>query len=300
MKILITGGAGYIGYDLINRLEQNSEVEKITVFDNLYRKNIHFFTEGNALQKTTFVKGDILNMYDLEKVVKDQDAVIHLAAYVEFPYSYQDNYKFEQVNHYGTVVLYNLLEKYPVQKIINLSSAAVYGFNENATESSEPEPANFYASSKINAEKYLDILTDRSKMYHLRSANVFGYNPMVRLDSVINKFMFDALVYNKIKIHGSGNQLRPFISLNGITSQIAAFLTEERENGIYNLVEFNQNMNYLRDFLMQRIPGMEFAFVASNHEFKTLSMLSEKLDLIQDPETILDSAFQHFKQVLRL
>ena len=300
MRILITGGAGYIGYSLVDALESLPEIKEITVFDNLYRNNTHFFSEGKKLHKTRFVKGDILNMYDLEKVVHHQDVVVHLAGYVEFPYSYQDNYRFEQVNHYGTVVLFNMLEKYPVSKIINLSSAAVYGFAEHVGESTPAAPANFYGASKLNAEQYLNVLADRSMIYQLRSANVFGYNPMVRLDSVINRFIFDALIYDKIKIHGSGNQFRPFISLSTIVDQIGNFIIEDKTSGIYNLVEFNLSMNELRDFLMSRNADLEFTYLNSNQEFKTLSMISEKVNLMIDPEVSLNKAYDNFKENIRL
>lgn len=300
MRVLITGGAGYIGYSLVNLLETLPQITEITVFDNLLRKNTHFFTEGKALKKTRFIKGDILNIYELEKAVKNQDVVVHMAAHVEFPYSYQDNYKFEQVNHYGTVVLYNLLERFPVEKVVFLSSAAVYGFKDDVTESTEPSPANFYAASKYNAEKYLQLLENQSQVYMLRSANVFGYNPMVRLDSVINRFMFDALVYEKIKIHGSGNQLRPFISLATAVQQIAEFVLKNKESGVYNLVEFNQSMNAIRNFLMEKNEDLEFAYLNSNQEFKTVSMSSKKLNLEKDYQEILEENYQDFKASIRL
>ena len=300
MRVLITGGAGYIGYSLVNTLEKTPEIEQITIFDNLLRQNTHFFSEGNALQKTKFVKGDILNIYELEKVVKNQDVVVHMAAHVEFPFSYQDNYKYEQVNHYGTVVLYNLLEKFPVDKIVFLSSAAVYGFAEKAIESTETAPSNFYGASKLNGEKYLKILENQSKVYMLRSANVFGYNPMVRLDSVINRFMFDALIYKKIKIHGSGNQLRPFISIETISNEIKNFILENKESGVYNMVEFNQSMNELRDFFIEKNNDLEFAYLNSNQEFKTVSMYSDKLNLEKNYQEILEKTYRQFQQVLRL
>ncbi len=299
MKILVTGGAGYIGDSLVDALESIEKVEQITVFDNLLRENTHFFTEGKKLKKTTFVKGDILNIYDLEKVIKGQDMVVHLAAHVEFPYSYQDNYKYEQVNHYGTVVLYNLLERFPVDKVINLSSAAVYGFGDHVTEKNEPAPANFYGASKWNGEKYLDLLRPKTKVYQIRSANVFGYNPMVRLDSVINRFMFDALVYGKIKIHGTGNQLRPFISMDKLVDYITSLVQSDTQDGVYNLVEMNISMNEIRDFLMEKIPDLEFAYLNSNQEFKKLSMTSDKLNFMANPDILLENAFQEFQSKIR-
>lgn len=300
MRVLVTGGAGYIGYSLVNLLDQNENISEITVFDNLLRNNTHFFTEGNKLKKTKFLKGDILNLYELENAVKDKDIVVHLAAHVEFPYSYQDNYKYEQVNHYGTVVLYNLLERFPVEKVIFLSSAAVYGFSEKVTESTPPAPINFYGSSKLQAEKYLQLLENHSNIYLLRSGNVFGYNPMLRLDSVINRFIFDTLVYEKIKIHGVGNQLRPFISLATLTQEILNFIMQDRVSGIYNLVEFNQSMNRIRDYLMTKNPDLEFAYLNSNQEFKTVSMFSEKLDITRDFEETIEPVYQQFEESIRL
>lgn len=300
MKVLITGGAGYVGYSLVNLLDQSEEISEITVFDNLLRNNTHFFTEGNKLRKTKFIKGDILNLYELENAVKNQDVVVHMAAHVEFPYSYQDNYKYEQVNHYGTVVLFNLLERFPMKKVIFLSSAAVYGFSEEVTESSPAAPINFYGSSKLQAENYLKLLEDPAQVYILRSANVFGYNPMVRLDSVINRFIFDALVYEKIKIHGQGNQLRPFISLPTISDEIKNFITQDRESGIYNLVEFNQSMNQIRDYLMNKLPDLEFAYLNSNQEFKTVSMHSNKLNLGRDFDEIMEPVFNQFQDSIRI
>lgn len=300
MRVLITGGAGYIGYSLVNQLEQNPEISEILVFDNLLRNNTHFFTEGKNLKKTKFSKGDILNIYDLQKVVKNLDLVIHLAAYVEAPYTYHDNYKYEQVNHYGTVVLFNALEKNPPKKLIFMSSAAVYGFVDNATESTQPMPANFYAASKQKAEEYLNLLKSKTEVIILRSANVFGYNPMVRLDSVINRFLFDAMVYERIKIHGRGNQLRPFISLETLVKNVENFIFSHEPTGIYNLVEFNQSMNQIRDFLMVQNPDLEFTYLNSNQEFKSLTMKSEKLNLEKDSEQILLKSYNEFQKMIRL
>ncbi len=301
MKVLITGGAGYIGYGVVSLLEQQKEVTEITVFDNLYKKNYNFFTTGPTLTKTKFIKGDLLNKYDLEKVVQDQDIVLHMAAHVEHPYSYKDNFKYEQVNQYGTVVLYDLLQEYPPKKVIFMSSAAVYGFKNVKDEKEPASPQNYYGSSKLQAEKYLLLLQDQCDVFVLRSGNVFGFNPQVRLDAVINNFMFDALVYGKIKIFGKGNQKRPFIFIDTLTRQITNFmLSEGYQSGIYNLAQANLSLNELRDFLLERIDNLEFTYVDAQKELPSLSMKSGKLNLDQEITTSLNKALQAFRQHVRI
>lgn len=300
MNILITGGAGYIGYSLVRALDAVDQVNKITVYDNLYHSNVNFFTHGKSLSKTEFVKGDVLNAYELEKVVKNQDVVIHLAAHVDFPYTYKDNFKYEQVNQYGTVALYGLLEKHPPKKVIYLSSAAVYGFKEVMDENTPPEPANYYGISKLKGEEYINLLKPKSEVIILRSANVFGYNPMVRLDAVINNFMFEALLYGKIKIHGTGNQTRPFIYLPVLVEAIKeATLNENAKSGVHNLVQANYSLNELRDFLMQEIPDLEFTYVNSNSETPGLAMQSGS-NVTPELLVSLKEALELFKQVIAI
>lgn len=301
MKVLLTGGAGYIGYSLVNLLEKQKEVSEITVFDNLYKENYNFFSMGSHLHKTKFVKGDLLNKYDLEKGIRDQDVIIHMAAHVEHPYSYKDNFKYEQVNQYGTVVLYDLLKESPPKKVIFMSSAAVYGFQNVPDEKVPPHPDNYYGGSKLQAEKYLLLLQDQCDVFVLRSGNVFGFNPQVRLDAVINNFMFDALIYGKIKIFGKGNQKRPFIFMDQLTQKIVDFtLPPQKESGIYNLVQGNLSLNELRDFLLERIDDLEFTYVDAQKELPSLSMASKKIRFQTDITESLEIALREFQNQLRL
>lgn len=300
MKILITGGAGYIGYSLVNKLDQNERVEEITVFDNLYKFNVNFFTTGRRLQKTKFVKGDLLNKYDLEKVVKNRDIVIHLAGHVEHPYSYKDNYKYEQINQYGTLVLYDLLKENPPQKIIFLSSAAVYGFKEVENEQTPTEPTNYYGISKREAEKYVQLLKNDSAVFLLRSGNVFGFNPQVRLDSVINHFIFDALIYNRIRIYGNGNQKRPFIGLHELINKIETFSIGDEQGGIYNLSQANLALNEIRDFIKSQLGDIEFTYADSHKELPSIEMKSSKIGFEKDIKTSLPEEFEQFQDNLRL
>ena len=101
MKILITGGAGYIGTELTNMLAKNKDVSEIIIYDNLSRKNYNIFlSEKFPGKNIRFIYGDILDTHKLKKVVDDIDVVYHLAAKVSTPFANEDPHLFDQVNHW--------------------------------------------------------------------------------------------------------------------------------------------------------------------------------------------------------
>ena len=113
MKVLITGGAGYIGTELCYFLSENESVDKIIVYDNLSRENRNFFIGKDKLSphKFIFINGDILDSRKLKKALQGVDVVFHLAAKVTTPFSDQNPHLFEQVNHWGTAELTYALEE---------------------------------------------------------------------------------------------------------------------------------------------------------------------------------------------
>ena len=120
MKILITGGAGYIGTELTKYLLQNKEIKEITVYDNLSIGHANFFL-GKEYPKGTrlkFVNGDILDSRLLRKSLVGIDTVIHLAAKVTTPFANNDPHFYEQINHWGTAeVTYAEEERYVRKQI---------------------------------------------------------------------------------------------------------------------------------------------------------------------------------------
>ncbi|MRI62780.1 SDR family oxidoreductase [Ornithobacterium rhinotracheale] len=273
MKIFISGGAGYLGYNLVRALEQNEKVEEIIVYDNLYRQNLNFFILGEKLNKTKFIKGDILNEFELKKHLKNIDVVYHLAAFVESPYSYRDHFNYEQINHFGTATLVNALQENSPKKVIFTSSGAVYGKDIEADENTPPVPENAYGISKFNAEKYLELLRYEMEVCIFRIANVFGFNPMFRFDSVINNLLFNALLYNKIKINGNGENITPFVHLDTVTQRLAQAAFRE-EPKIENLVEYNQSVNTVRDILLESFKNLEFQYLNTQQKLSSYQITS--------------------------
>jgi UDP-glucose 4-epimerase len=264
MNVLITGGAGYIGTELVSKLAADERVKRIIVYDNLSRPNYSVFLGGRKAghEKVTFYRGELLDSRHLKKVLKDIDVVYHLAAKVTTPFANDDAHLYEQVNHWGTAELVYAVEKSHVKKFIYTSSSGIYGDSEDAVdELMEPKPKTFYAISKLRGEDHVRRLSGKLDTYIFRCGNVYGYNRGMRFDAVINKFVFDANFQKRITVHGNGNQSRTFIHIDSIAKALGNVLFSDLPGGTYNLVERSIKVMDIVDELKQLIPDLEFIFI---------------------------------------
>lgn len=263
MKVLITGGAGYIGYALAQRLAANPTVQEIVLYDNLSRHNeIIFFGERFGAGKMRLMKGDILDARKLRMAMKGVDVVYHLAAKVLTPFANQDPHFFEQINHWGTSEVVEVVENAQVQHFIYLSSASVYDrVTDEATESTIPNPHTYYGISKLRGEEHIKRIPDTTKSYIIRSGNVYGYSPSMRFDAVINNFMFQANFENKISIHGTGAQTRAFIHIDNAAEALAQIPFSTATPGTYNLVTKNLAVNDIAEAVCALYPGCDRIFI---------------------------------------
>jgi UDP-glucose 4-epimerase len=263
MNILITGGAGYIGTELVRHLTSLPQVNHVLVYDNLSRSNYNLFI-GHRMEtdKVQFVLGDLLDSRKLRKVLKGIDVVFHLAAKVTTPFDNSDSHFFEQVNHWGTAELVYALEESDVKKLIFVSSAAVYGSSaEELDETAIPHPETFYGTSKLRGESHVKRLSESRNALILRCGNVYGYSPSMRFDSVVNRFMFDANFNNRISIHGNGRQHRSFIHIEKLVHALAQVALREVPSGTYNLTDKNIQLLDLVEVLREIFPSLEFLFI---------------------------------------
>ena len=300
MNVLVTGGAGYIGTELVSRLAANDAVKKIVIYDNLSRPNYGGFLGGrkSGSEKIKFYKGELLDSRHLKMVLKDMDVVYHLAARVTSASANGIGHMFEQVNHWGTAELVYAVEESNVKKFIYTSSSGVYGnSNEVLDEQSLPTPQTFYAISKLRGEEHVNRLMNKKDTYIFRCGNVYGYNRGMRFDAVINKFVFEANFQKRITIHGDGNQSRTFIHINAIASALDNVLTSDLPGGTYNLVERNIKVIDIVDDLKQLIPDLEFIFINQHltlHELnvKRNDFVNKKLGI--DTQKSLKEELQEF------
>ena len=272
MKVLVTGGAGYIGTELAHKLSANPEVDEIRIYDNLSHGNYSVFT-GNKFanpEKIKFVYGELLDSRLLKKALKEIDVVYHLAAKVTTPFANTDPHFFEQVNHWGTAELVYAVEESDVKQFIYASSTGVYGSSSNTIdESIEPNPKTFYAISKYRGEEHVQRLMPKMKTYILRCGNVYGYSPSMRYDSVINKFVFESNFNNRVTIHGDGKQGRAFANVDMVAEVFNRIITsEDVPNGIYNIVQRNISVIDIVDVLKTINPELEFIFINQHLKFE--------------------------------
>lgn len=279
MNVLVTGGAGYIGSELVYQLSKQDDVKKVVVYDNLSRDNFNLFTShSNKINnsKVSFEHGELLDSRKLQKVLKNIDVVFHLAGKVAPAYADIDSHIFEQVNHWGTAELVYAVENSKVKKFIHLSSTAVYGASKSPlTEEAIPNPRSFYGTSKLRGEEHVLRLGSKLNSIVLRCGNVYGFSPAIGFETVINKFMFDAHFKNRISIHGNGNQARGFIHINKVVQTLLKTASLDIPSGAYNLSDKNIEILDIVDVLKEIYPSLEFIFINQHLSMRDLRISSE-------------------------
>lgn len=265
MRVLITGGAGYIGNELIFELLKNQPIEKLVVYDNLNRKNYNLFLDNRCKpKKIQFVNGELLDSRKLKRELQDIDVIIHLAAIVSTPFVTENAHVFEQVNHWGTAELVYAAENSKAKKFIYLSTTSVYGASEQvSTIDTIPDPKTFYGSSKLRGEGHVERLKEKMDTYIVRCANVYGYSPSVRFDSVINRFMFEVNFMGRVQIIGNGQQTRAFIHIDKVVNLLSNLIYSKKPlpSGIYNLADRNLSIFGIANTIREIYPHMEMIFV---------------------------------------
>lgn len=302
MKVLLTGGAGYIGTAIITRLNEDAKVSEIIVYDNLSRSNRNFFIGTDKLKsdKVKFIQGDLLDTRKFRSALEGIDTVYHLAANVTTPFADQNPHLFEQVNHWGTAEVVYAVEATPsVKQLIYVSSASVYGASKEICRlEDDPQPETFYGISKLRAEKHIRRMIPKlERCYILRCGNVYGYNKSMRFDAVINRFMFEANYKKLITINGTGEQHRPFIYIKKAAQALAALSHADLASGTYNLVDQNLAIGEVVQAVRQLYPELEIIFVNQHMNMRELKVepSQEMNALFAENTENLDDELKRFK-----
>ena len=204
-NILVTGGGGYVGTNLVNELLSENYI--VTVLDT--------FWFGNYLKKHKNLKVINKDIRDInEKDLKKIECIMHLASIANDPAAELDAKLTWDVNVLATYKLINLAINQKVKKFIFASSGSVYGIKKEkrVTEDLSLEPVSEYNKSKMVGERVLLSYKDKIDLTILRPATVCGYSPAMRLDVAINALTFGALQNNLITVFG-GNQIRPNLTM---------------------------------------------------------------------------------------
>jgi len=274
MKILLTGGAGYLGTALVEALAALDSVDQIVIYDNLSRSNPNLFiSEPLVSGKIRFVRGDILDTRRLSRELDGVDLIYHLAARVSTPFADADFHGLDQVNHWGCAELSYLLETRPVSRLVYLSSTSVYGAsNESVGLEGIPEPKTAYGISKYRGEQMLQRLSAHLPVHTLRCANVYGYNKSMRFDAVINRLMFDAHFSGRLTIHGSGQQTRAFVHIESVVRCLLAVGLEGALPGISNVVERQASVEQIATEISGLYPDLELLYIQQDMRLRNLNV----------------------------
>lgn len=272
MKVVVTGGAGYIGAALVEKLSFLPEVKQIDVYDNLSSGNLDFFFNTQLKkEKINFIEGDILETRKLVKLVKGADVVVHLAS-LDSSASYSASvHHLEQVNHWGTAELSYAVENANVPKFIFLSTAEVYGFSDEIkTEDSITNAVTPYAESKLRAEAHAVRLASKIESIVLRSGIVSGFGAVKNYKGVANKLFLDAITKKRVSLLGDGKQVRPFLGLDHLVYVLENAVIGRLTSGIYNVSQINCQVLDVLEELKKVLPDTEFIF--ANHHLALPSL----------------------------
>ena len=240
MKILVVGGAGYVGGGIVDTLSKKNE---ITVYDSLiyesaYRKDVNF------------IYGDIRDYKKINSILKNFDAVVWLAALVGDGACSINPTLTHEIN---SETVKNLVKNFN-GKIIFLSTCSVYGAQEGVLdENSEVNPLSEYASSKLIAEKYLE----ESDAIIFRLGTLFGISDQfsrIRLDLVVNILTTKALVDKKMSVFG-GDQWRPLLHVKDVANAIEHNISSDTK-GIFNLHYKNFKIIEIAEKIKEKIPDV--------------------------------------------
>lgn len=219
-KVLITGGAGFIGSNLCEYfLDKNFQVVCLDNFATGHKKNIEQFIRNNDF---TFIEGDIRNYKDCEKAVKGADFVLHQAALGSVPRSIKDPLTSNEVNVNGFLNMLQASKEEGVKRFVYAASSSTYGDSESLPKIEDVigKPLSPYAITKYVNELYAEIF---SKTYGietigLRYFNVFGrkQDPNGAYAAVIPKFVMQFMNHESPVINGDGNYSRDFTYIDNV------------------------------------------------------------------------------------
>ena len=236
-KILVTGGAGFIGSHICESILKNFEVKKLVILDHLtysgkkiYLKNIL------KLKNVEFIKEDILNLYKIKNKFKNFDIAINLAAESHVDRSFKDSINFTKTNTLGAHIFMQTCVDSNIKKIMHVSTDEVYGqvLTNSKSEKDRLNPTNPYSASKAAAEVIINSYDffQKKKIIIVRANNIYGIRQFP--EKLIPSCIFNILKNKKIKIHGNGKNIRCFLSVLDFSDAINTLL-RKNVSGIFNI-----------------------------------------------------------------
>ena len=246
MNILITGGAGFMGSNFVRYVVNKYPQHNITNYDNLtYAADLKNLKDIESKNNYEFIKGDVCDFDLLMEILRDIDAIIHLAAESHVDNSIGNSLIFTLSNTYGTHVLLEAARLNKVKKVVHVSTDEVYGdIGEGSfKENSNLNPNNPYSASKAAAEMIARSYYKTYKMpiTMVRGNNVFGAYQYP--EKIIPTFITRLLENKKVPLHGDGSNIRTYIYVEDFSNALDIVFNKGEFGEIYNIGTSNEMSN---------------------------------------------------------
>ncbi len=237
-KIVITGGAGFIGSHIVDEFMESYPDANILVLDKMtYAADIRNIRHHIEKKNFDLIVGDICSIETCERALEGADLLIHAAAESHVDHSFSNSLEFSQTNVVGTHCLMEVCRRLETPRIIHVSTDEVYGeiLEGAADESSILKPTNPYSASKAAAEMIINGFVQSFKLpvVMIRANNMFGTRQFP--EKIIPKFMLMLMQDQKLTMHGTGKHKRHFLAVRDFTNALK-ILNEKGEIGeCYNI-----------------------------------------------------------------
>lgn len=272
MKILITGGSGYIGSILIPRLLKNKH--------HIINVDTQWF--GHYLKNHSRLKNYKMD-YSLINKIKDKniDVVIHLASIANDPMAEIDKNLSWETSALNTYRLMEFMKERKIKKILYASSGSVYGIKKEkkVTEESKLEPISLYNKVKMVTERIILSYQKEIAPFIIRPSTVCGFSPRMRLDLTVNILTFSALKNNLINVFG-GKQIRPNIHIEDMCRIYEFFLNKNKAySGIYNAGYENKSIIEIAK-TVSKITKTKINIIKDKNDPRSYRLNSDKIQKI--------------------
>lgn len=283
-KVLVTGGAGYIGSVLVKLLLDRGYF--VRVLDNLSfggEAVVELLNNDNF----DFIKGDIRNKEDLVKAMKDIDFVAHLASIVGDPACAIDPDLTKDININGAKLTYEVANEMGIKKFVFASTCSNYGKMEDpnayVNEDSELRPVSLYAETKVEFEQFLlsQDKTNNAKPTCLRFSTVYGLSPRIRFDLTVNEFTKELAMDKELVVFGE-QFWRPYCHVVDLSRGVIAVIEADDETvafNVYNVGDTNENYQkqMIVDEIKKQLPQSKIKYVKKNEDPRDYRVSFEKI-----------------------
>ncbi|MDQ1299284.1 MAG: hypothetical protein QG558_1823 [Campylobacterota bacterium] len=272
-KVLVTGGAGYIGSVLVKLLLDKGYF--VRVLDNLSFGG-EAIVELLNNENFDFVKGDIRKRKDLEIAMKGIEYVAHLASIVGDPACAVNPELTKDINLNGAKLTYQVANEMGIKKFVFASTCSNYGKMEDANafvnEESELKPVSLYAETKVEFEQYL-LSQDKknvAKPTCLRFSTVYGLSPRIRFDLTVNEFTKELAMGKELVVFGE-QFWRPYCHVVDLSRAVIAVFEANDEAvafNVYNVGDTSENYQkqMIVDEIVKQLPDAKIKFVTRNED----------------------------------